>query len=217
VKIKEFSFTINGIDYQVTVTFKSQRNIYYRFRDGQFFVTAPRLCAQSTINNGLEKFAPRMIAKANKIPAKPYSFNEKWVYLLGNRVPLEITGNSWITCDYVSLDKEENLDKVLRKFLLNVITPIVREYELKMDVRTPYRISIKNMSTRWGSNSYQTHRLHFSSSLVHFSLEIITSVVVHELSHEFYRNHQRGFYQCVLKYCPNYQELHTKLRKRIYQ
>ena len=66
-------------------------------------------------------------------------------------------------------------------------------------------------------NSRKTHTLTFQLSLVHYSKEIIDSVIYHELAHDFYFDHSANFYKLLLSYCPNYFKLKAKLRKGIVQ
>ena len=55
-------------------------------------------------------------------------------------------------------------------------------------IKKPYRVSVKKMTSRYGSNSSQTHTVSYSLVLLHYSVEIIDSVIVHELAHDFVRN-----------------------------
>ena len=214
---KQYEIIINGQKYDVFVTSKYQKNIYYRFRDGAFFVTCPPLVSKRKVFDGLEKFAPRLLKKVEKDKAKHYSFEDGYIYLFGELFKLEIADKFWINENVVFAINNEDLEKNLRKLLVNYLNNCVRKYEEIMGIKKPYKISVKKMSSRYGSNSVKTHRLHFQLDLIHFSYEIIDSVVVHELAHEFYRNHQRGFYSCVLEYCPDYYSLKKKLRQKVHK
>jgi predicted metal-dependent hydrolase len=86
-----------------------------------------------------------------------------------------------------------------------------------MGVKKPYQVRVRSMESRYGVNSQRTHRLTFTTSLVHYAKDTITSVVVHELAHDFVFNHSPKFYQIVYRYCPNYPALHAKLRKHHYE
>lgn len=62
-----------------------------------------------------------------------------------------------------------------------------------------------------GKNYYLKHLLTFDRILIHFSLDIIDSVVIHELTHHFVQNHSDAFYRILLTYCPDYRRLREKL------
>ena len=59
-----------------------------------------------------------------------------------------------------------------------------------------------------GTDSSGKKILTFNENLIHFSLDLIDQVVVHELCHDFYQNHSKQFYDKLSLYCPDY-----KLRK----
>lgn len=203
---RSFIYIYDNKEYVVNVlTHAFQKNVYFRFKDGQFFVSGNKLMSDRQIAKWLSKYAPRLLKKVSKETEPSYSFKEHWLYLFGEKIDLDEKIN------------ENNIDKYLKKGLLNYLVESVRIYENKMGITKPYKIGVRKMKTRFGSNSLKTHSLSFQLDLVHFSKEIIDSVVVHELAHEFYRNHSKSFYDCVYKYCPNYWELKKKLRRRIYK
>lgn len=214
--LKQYEIQINNQKYDVFVESKYQRGIYYRFRSGAFYVTCPYLVSKQRVMDGLMKFAPKLLKSANKESKKEYSFEEHYIYLFGELFKLEISDKFEIKENIVFTKNIEDLEKNLRKLLVNYLNKSVRKYEEMMGVKKPYQISVKKMKSRYGSNSMKTHRLHFQLDLVHYSYPIVDSVVVHELAHEFYRNHQRGFYSCVLEYCPEYYSLKKKLRNKVH-
>ena len=213
---KVFDVEIDQKIYHVFVTIKYQKNIYFRFKDNAFHVTCPPLTSKKKIIDGVVRFGPKLIQKVSKKSSENYSFEKGYIYLFGTKYFLEISDKFEIKENTVFVRNNEDLEKNLRKLLVKYLNESVRKYESLMGIKKPYRISVKKMKSRYGSNSQKTHRLHFQTDLVHFSFPIIDSVVVHELAHEFYRNHQRGFYSCVLKYCPNYYDLKKKLRQKVY-
>ena len=107
----------------------------------------------------------------------------------------------------------EQLEKKLKKWFLEYITSRNQYYEQVMGIRTPYKVRVRKMTTRYGSNSKSTHSITYSMVLMHYSCEIIDSVIVHELAHHFVRDHSKKFYNVVYQYCPNYKALHKRLRK----
>ena len=80
-----------------------------------------------------------------------------------------------------------------------------------MNIPTSYQVKITSMRSSVGKNYYMKNLLTFDHKLIHFSLEIIDSVVIHELTHYFVQNHSKEFYDILLKYCPNYKILSQKL------
>ena len=117
----------------------------------------------------------------------------------------------------LEIKNDDELNKYLKKYALNIIPMEVEKYRQIMEISVPYKVRIANTKHQYGSNSKSTHTLSFQISLIHYSLDIIDTVVVHELAHEFERNHQKGFYEIVYKYCPNYKALQKKLKRGIHQ
>ena len=183
-----------------------QRNIYYRYRKDGFHVSAPYLASQKTIIKGLDKFAEKLVNQFNKTTAN-YSFENDFVYLAGEQVSLKS----------LNIENSQELSIFLQKKAEILITELVRKNEEIMGISEPYKVKVKPTERQFGSNSKRTHALSFQLNLIHYSKEIIETVVVHELAHDFERNHSKNFYNIVYKYCPNYKDLQKKLKKGIHK
>lgn len=72
------------------------------------------------------------------------------------------------------------------------------------------RITIRHQKTRWGSCS-SAGNLNFNCLLVLFPLEVIDSVIVHELCHRKQMNHSKNFYDEIEKIFPEYKKYHKYL------
>lgn len=205
--MNSFFYKVNEKEYLVEVTHKRIRNIHYRFVDGVFKVSCPYIVTKSSIVKGLDKFAVKMISRSEK--EKPIS--EDYIYLFGSKVKIEKSGEiSFTNGDKIIYKDYTDLDKKLHKMFLNILKEKVSYYSSKMNVPL-YKVSLRNMKTRFGSNSKKTKSVHFSYVLIHFSHPIIDSVVVHELAHIIVYDHSQKFYDVVYKYCPNYDIYRKKL------
>ncbi|MCR5799142.1 MAG: M48 family metallopeptidase [Lachnospiraceae bacterium] len=65
------------------------------------------------------------------------------------------------------------------------------------------RITIRKQKSRWGSCSSKGN-LNFNCLLMLTPLEVIDSIVVHELCHRLEMNHSRKFYEHVYRVYPDY-------------
>ena len=74
------------------------------------------------------------------------------------------------------------------------------------------RITIRNQKTRWGSCSSKGN-LNFNVRLMLTPIEVIDSVVVHELCHRIEMNHSERFYREVYRVYPDYDKWHRWLKK----
>lgn len=207
MKTKQLLLERNGTNYNVFVTYKYQRNIYFRYKKDGFHVSAPLLTFDKTIIRGVDKYFDRLIKQYNNANSNNYSFEEDYVYLLGEKYSLSS----------LNIKDEKQLNAYLKDRFAEILEEEVRRYEAIMNIAVPYKIKIRNTNNQYGSNSKKTHSLSFKQSLIHYSLEIIDTVVVHELAHEFERNHQKKFYDIVYLYCPNYDKLQKKLKKGIHK
>lgn len=208
-ELKEKKFALNDDQYDVVIVYKPfKKTISYRYRDGKFFVSAPTFCSYLTIEKGLIKFAPRLL----KATTKPSPYFDNNVYLFGHVYSLEkgqITFPNNITIDF---ENRIDFEKKLKKFFLKFVTELVRINEVKMNI-PPNNVRVRKMKTRYGSNSKKTKTICLNLELVHYELEIINAIVIHELAHCLVFDHSKKFYDVIYQYCPNYKELHKALRK----
>ena len=211
--MNEFFYKVNEKEYPVQVTYKRIKNIHYRFKDGVFMVSCNRLVSKHTIIKGLDKFAVSLLKRSEK----PAPITEDYMYLFGAKVDLQDSGEISFTNDKKIVYKDRtDLDKKLHKMFLEILKERVAYYSNIMSLPL-YKVSLKNMKTRFGSNSSYTKTLHFSYMLIHYSYEIIDSVIIHELAHTLVRDHSKKFYDVVYKYCPNYKIYRKKLIRGKYQ
>lgn len=211
--MKDFFYKVNDTEYLVKVIYKRIKRTYFRFINNEFIITCHPLTTKGYIIKGLDKFASGLVNRS----AKEVPIGENYIYLYGNKIQImnfgEIKFNNGDVIKYTSKDE---LLKKLRKQYLEVVKKKCDYYSSLMHVPA-YKVSIRNMKTRYGSNSKKTKSIHFSTILMHYSSEIIDSVVVHELAHILVFNHSKEFYDVVYKYCPNYKIYRKKLIRGEYR
>ena len=207
--VKEFAYKYNGRVYPVIITRKRMKNITYRFRNGQFLISAPWFATKSTFIAGLDRFAAKLVNHENK---KVEGRGKNFIYLLGDKYDIGPMGVLTFGNTTIVYSGTEDLDKKLKKWFLKFITQRVRFYQEQMGLEE-YKVRVQQMKTRYGSNSKHTKTLNFNLGLMHYSQEIIDSVVVHELAHEVVFNHSKEFYDVVYRYYPQYDVCHNKLKK----
>lgn len=196
-----FTYTLENQTYEVVLTRKRMKTIQYRFKNGKFVISAPRLATKSTIFAGLQKFAPKLIKRSVSVQA----ITDEYVYIFGEKRIIN-NDNSELDCS-----SRETLEGQLSKMLLNYVKERVAYFAPRMEIFDDYKVKVRNTKTRLGSNSRRTKTIAFALSLVHFSKEIIDSVVVHELAHCKVFDHSKEFYNVVYQHCPNYNVSRKKL------
>ncbi|MCR5184555.1 MAG: M48 family metallopeptidase [Bacilli bacterium] len=207
-----FIFIKDGKEYPVIVKRKKMRSVRYSFKEGEFHVSAPRMASKIFIKSGLEKFFDKLVKDNPTISGQ----GEDYIYILGEKYPLTeehiIHLNNG---DIISYKDNEDLEKKLKKWFLIYITTRVRKYEEIMNTYES-KVRVRRMTTRYGSNVPAHKSITFCMVLIHYQEDIIDSVVIHELAHNFELNHQANFYKIVYQYCPNYKQLRQYLIKGVF-
>lgn len=154
--------------------------------DKRVIVKAPVGTSAYTVQNFLREKRDWIIKQINKIDQQ-----EKTALQLG---PLSQK-------DIIELKKKARL-----------LIPQRVEHYAQLSGITYGRISIRLQKTRWGSCSAEGN-LNFNCLLALMPVEVLDSVVVHELCHRRQMNHSRAFYDEVLRLYPEYKKYHRWLKK----
>lgn len=110
---------------------------------------------------------------------------------------------------------KKRVDKLVKKHLKNETEGILMEalpyWNNKMNLKHNTMI-VKDTIGRYGSCIPTKKALQFSSRLAMLPQEAVDAVIVHELSHIVYKNHDKNFYNLVERYIPNYKEIDKWLK-----
>ena len=102
--------------------------------------------------------------------------------------------------------KAEHMPRRVQDFLkaetLRVVRPLAFDLSAKIN-RTPTRITIRSLKSRWGSCS-SAHDLSFSWRLIMAPQDVLTYVVAHEVAHMAQMNHSPAFWEVVAHLHPDY-------------
>lgn len=218
-------------DYKYTLERKTVKNINLRIKPGEIiYVSANRRVSVNVIEKFIkskELFileAFKKFEKAGEIgeTASKISYNtgDALIYF-GKKLKLKIvkspkesvkaSGESLYVFvkDIDDRIKKENL---VIKWELNlakeVYKKVVDSYYPKfqaLGVDYP-QISIRSMTSRWGSCKPNGRKITLNLELVHRPKECLEYVVVHELAHFIHPNHSRDFWKFVENMMPDYKE-----------
>ncbi|MBQ3137589.1 MAG: M48 family metallopeptidase [Clostridia bacterium] len=127
---------------------------------------------------------------------------------------------SWIEKNLAKIEKREKAISEVKPFTKEEINVFAEKAKEIMPERVKYyapqigvtynRITIRCQRTRWGSCSSKGN-LNFNCLLALFPIEVIDSVVVHELCHRKHMNHSPQFYTEIEKVFPEYKKWHKWL------
>lgn len=118
---------------------------------------------------------------------------------------------------YVFYNKEEKkelsskIQDYLFTLLYNFLAEELETYSKKLGLY-PDLFKIKAMKSAWGIYHKRGNYISFSTLLLSQSKEFISYVVVHELCHIRFLNHQKEFWALVATEIPNYQQIKISSR-----
>ena len=128
---------------------------------------------------------------------------------------------SWIEKNLAKIEEREKAISDVEPFTEEEIKALAEKAKVIIAERVKYyapligvtynRITIRCQRTRWGSCSSKGN-LNFNCLLALFPLEIIDSVVVHELCHRKHMNHSPQFYAEIEKVFPEYKRCNKWLK-----
>ena len=129
---------------------------------------------------------------------------------------------SWIEKHLASLAERQKALEKIQPFTEEEIKALIEKARVIIPERVQYyapkigvsvgRITIRCQKTRWGSCCSKGN-LNFNCLLSMFPLEVIDSVVVHELCHRKHMNHSAQFYAEIERVYPDYKRHHKWLRE----
>ena len=205
-------YNLEGQDYEVVISYKRIRNIHFRFENGVFLISCHKRTPVSMIKSGLDKYAKKLHDRS----VKSQAFGEDFFYLFGQKIEVSYPGSIQYDRETtISFKDQEDLVKKLRKLFLNYMTSRTNLFADRMNCPY-YSVKVRQMKTRYGSNNRHSKAITYALNLLHYSPEIIDSVIIHELAHCHVYNHSDSFYRVVYKYCPEYDVLRKKLIKAVF-
>lgn len=104
--------------------------------------------------------------------------------------------------------------KIVDRWFSQKIESIFQERFIAMLSRFEYKaspkLSIREMKKRWGSFLKQ-NKIFLNPKLIHTSKDCIDYVIVHELCHMRYKNHDKKFYSFLEQQYPKWEKIKEKL------
>ena len=106
----------------------------------------------------------------------------------------------------------ETARKVYQKEVDSYYDRVIRKYNIDKPT-----IIIKKMKTLWGSCTPQKCKITFNEYLLKANLRCIQYVVLHELTHLLYPNHNAEFYNFMTIHMPDWKERKMQLDTEVVQ
>ena len=189
----------------IIVTEKNIKSLILKYKDGVFHLSKPVFISNAKAKLWLESLPKQQFEKLMKVRKQKQS--EDFIYLFGKRYRLQIVDlkikKVVIKDDVICVYDKRYLDYYLKQLLYNYVTK--RILELNM-VSFDVNVEIQNMKSKYGCCFYTKQKIKLASSLIHEPPSIIDSVIIHELAHFYYPNHQKEFYAKIHQYDQNYMK-----------
>ena len=205
---------------EYTITKKKIKNFIIRiYPDLRIAVSVPLHAGSKDIENFIQSKKEWIETTLNKIEmAKENKNNLKknTIKILGKDVEKKIIESDLErirltdTSVYIYSKNIDNagIDKKLFEWKFEELKSILEEYLRKYTKLLNMNINyyqIKKLSSAWGIYHKRENYISFNFDLIEKDIKCIEYVVLHELCHIFYMNHQKDFWTLVEKYMPDYR------------
>ena len=209
---------------EYTVTKKKIKNFIIRiYPDLKIAVSVPLYASNKDIENFIQSKKEWIETTLNKIKMAKENKNnlkENTIKILGKDVEKKIIESDLErirltdTSIYIYSNDIDNakIEKKLLEWKVEKLKVILDEYLEKYTKLLNTNINyyqIKKISSAWGIYHKKENYITFNFDLIEKDIECIEYVILHELCHIFYMNHQKNFWTLVEKYMPDY-----KLRRK---
>ncbi|RRD21546.1 M48 family peptidase [Fusobacterium canifelinum] len=212
---------------EYTVTKKKIKNFIIRiYPDSKIAVSVPLHASNKDIENFIQSKKEWIEITLEKIKVAKKNNNklkENTIKILGKEIDKKIIESDLErmrltdTSIYIyskNIDNTE-IEKKLLEWKVEKLKAILDEYlnkYTKLLNRNINYYQIKKLSSAWGIYHKKENYISFNFDLIEKDIECIEYVVLHELCHIFYMNHQKDFWALVEKYMSNYKIIRKKLK-----
>ena len=230
VKIRAVTLS-DGRELRYILARKRVKNVNFRpHSDGIIYVSANTRVPIAEIERFIAERAEYFFAAFERIRTREEAGevradSVKW---LGREYPVRVIANSR-ECAVFEEDEcrvftqrpeEENITSLIERAVRVSFCALLEE--LNVEVRRtlkargcappPTRIAVKDMSSRWGSNSYSKGHISMNIRLAPYPRETVLSVLWHEYAHYWHHDHSKRFYAFLLPTYPEYYKWNGLLK-----
>lgn len=218
---------------EYTLVRKKIKNVYIQIKDGKVIVKAPYSISKSKIDELILQKRDWISKKFLKNPTerKIDTIDKNYIYILNNKINIKYQKHSKSniivnldenTCSVMLpqsfVNSKENAAKINKKIdnelkkLANKYIMNAMEKYIALTGLTPCEIKIRKFKSIWG-NCSSKKVIKINQNLIHYGIDQIEYVCLHEITHLKYMNHQKEFWSFVKKYMPNYKEISSELKQ----
>ncbi len=204
----------NGLEIEVIVNRKNNKNIYFRVKeDLKLYVNAPIFLSSNSILKLINENESAILKMYDKVAGRSKD-DDKFAYLgkKYNIVIKEDISNVTMDEENVYTPSLEELEKFYQNQIVEVFTKEV-DIAKKCFAHLPeFSLKFRKMRTRWGVCNTLKKTVTLNTELLKKDIELLDYVIVHELCHFFEGNHSKNFWNLVSQAYPNYKEARKRLK-----
>lgn len=221
---------VKGIKFDVVINRKSIRNIYMRVNNTTLEVSVPFIMPEYKVYQFIESkknwiyrtYTFQNEKKKNSLLYKGgnifYIFNEPYLleFMEGRGNVKIIDKKIYLTYKEFSNDAIRFLYKHLDRLLINKAEELLvkhRPFLLDYGYELEPILNTRIMTSKWGVCYTTKNKINISSYLIHYPLDCLEYIMVHEMTHFIVPNHSKRFYQVVKRNMPDYEVANAKLKQ----
>lgn len=202
------NYCLDGINYNVEIVRKNNKNIYVRVRDDlTIYVTASYFTTKKEVLYLLDSNKEFLRKAIRKKEEKETSNN--MVSYLGKKYHLIISNlfkEVEFEDDKIYCSSVDGFHKWQTKKMKSLFQERYAFYYNQFEENIPLpTLKFRTMKTRWGVCNRKSGTITLNTKLLEYEVSCLDYVIVHELSHLVEFNHSSSFWKVVEKYYPNYK------------
>lgn len=197
--------------------------------DGSVVVRAPQRVTKKEIDDVINKRIDWILKHQKKFEQQGPAYSKREFVngekhlLLGKEYVLRVNTGAFsnVTINGEFIDVVCNNESMVKPLIVkwynlkademmpDIIMPIVNQFKSKYH-RSPAKISLKNMKSRWGSCSSKGN-ISMNIKLIKSTKGCIEYVMAHELCHLIQMNHSKNYYSLLTEFMPDWRERKKEL------
>lgn len=228
----DFSVTIKGAILPVAVSLKKMKQVRLKvFPNNEIKLSAPSGTPEEWIAEYLISKTPwieeklDLFVQTRAIEKEEHFTSGSSTRIMGQQLTILVhksTKKHIVQEDkflhvYTPETDQQNIDKQVKNWwqktakwyyqsIVDKLYPIIEKHGVEKPT-----ICVKKMSTLWGSCSRKHDKVNLNFYLYKASVPCIEYVILHELAHFLYPNHNKDFYDFITIYMPDWQERKKRL------
>ncbi len=212
---------IKGIKIEYKIINVKKKNISFHFENNVLIIRSPLSISDRELLRVIkdnEEKVYKLFVKVNASKKTSLSFNigDSIKVLEKDYLLIKSNKRDFDDCNFYVRENKvfEDVINLAANILYIYVNKRTKEYFESMYKHGDCPIiDLKLVKGYYGKYSKNDHKIIYNISLAFMDKEVIDYVIVHELSHIKYLNHQKEFYDYLRVFLPNYKYLEKRLKQ----